>query len=300
MMPRRLATPPRRIAARCAARRCRPLAGARLRRWRPGALRGRRSRRSRGGSPNADDIDTLYKIALYVAILIFLLVEGIADLLAGQVPRTAAAARAGPDPRQHAARARLDDRRGGDPRRAHGRHLHLPGRHQEPAGVGPRRARAGEGAAVRVDRPAARRPGGAGRSTSSVNGQQYLWRYDYPGNDADLQLLRHGRADQHDRHARRSPPPTCIHSWWIPKLGGKADARAGPHERDLVQDHQGRASYEGQCAELCGEGHADMRARDRACRRTSTSAGRERQAADIEESQAPRDPAQARGAGQPQ
>ena len=30
-----------------------------------------------------------------------------------------------------------------------------------------------------------------------------------------------------------------IHSWWIPKLGGKADAVPGPHERDLVQDRQG-------------------------------------------------------------
>ncbi|MGH2804521.1 MAG: cytochrome c oxidase subunit II transmembrane domain-containing protein, partial [Thermoleophilaceae bacterium] len=29
-----------------------------------------------GGSPNADDIDTLYKLALYVAIVIFLIVEG--------------------------------------------------------------------------------------------------------------------------------------------------------------------------------------------------------------------------------
>src|SRR2546423_3824556 len=29
-----------------------------------------------GGSPNANDIDTLYKIALYVAIVVFLVVEG--------------------------------------------------------------------------------------------------------------------------------------------------------------------------------------------------------------------------------
>ena len=29
-----------------------------------------------GGSQNADDIDTLYKITLYVAIVIFLIVEG--------------------------------------------------------------------------------------------------------------------------------------------------------------------------------------------------------------------------------
>ena len=29
-----------------------------------------------GGSPNADDIDTLYKITLYVAIVIFIVVEG--------------------------------------------------------------------------------------------------------------------------------------------------------------------------------------------------------------------------------
>ena len=30
-----------------------------------------------GGSPNADDIDTLYKITLYIGIVIFLLVWGV-------------------------------------------------------------------------------------------------------------------------------------------------------------------------------------------------------------------------------
>src|SRR5687768_4729291 len=41
----------------------------------PGALADALTPES-GGSPNADDIDTLYKIVLYVAIPIFLLVEG--------------------------------------------------------------------------------------------------------------------------------------------------------------------------------------------------------------------------------
>ena len=45
-----------------------------------------------GGSPNADDIDTLYMITLYVAIVIFLLVEGTADLRACTKFRAAAAA----------------------------------------------------------------------------------------------------------------------------------------------------------------------------------------------------------------
>ena len=66
-----------------------------------------------------------------------------------------------------------------------------------------------------------------------------------------------------------------IHSWWIPKLGGKADAVPGHVERDLVQDPASRGTYSGQCAELCGSDHADMRAAGaRGDAGRSTNAGR--------------------------
>ena len=49
------------------------------------------------------------------------------------------------------------------------------------------------------------------------------------------------------------------HSWWIPRLGGKLDAVPG-----LVNHTWFRllrpGVYTGQCAELCGRNHADMRA----------------------------------------
>jgi cytochrome c oxidase subunit 2 len=50
------------------------------------------------------------------------------------------------------------------------------------------------------------------------------------------------------------------HSWWIPKLGGKADAIPG-HTNETWFQLKKPGVYYGQCAELCGENHADMRAR---------------------------------------
>jgi cytochrome c oxidase subunit 2 len=48
-----------------------------------------------------------------------------------------------------------------------------------------------------------------------------------------------------------------IHSWWVPDLGFKRDAIPGfINEADIVIDQPG--TYRGQCAELCGAGHAFM------------------------------------------
>jgi cytochrome c oxidase subunit 2 len=49
-----------------------------------------------------------------------------------------------------------------------------------------------------------------------------------------------------------------IHSWWIPKLGGKADA-VPRHSNETWFKIAKEGTYKGQCAELCGSGHADMR-----------------------------------------
>ena len=50
------------------------------------------------------------------------------------------------------------------------------------------------------------------------------------------------------------------HSWWIPALGGKTDAIPGRTNHSWFKA-DGVASYDGQCAELCGLQHALMKAR---------------------------------------
>jgi cytochrome c oxidase subunit 2 len=48
-----------------------------------------------------------------------------------------------------------------------------------------------------------------------------------------------------------------IHSWWVPDFGGKKDAIPGFINHYWIEvDKPG--TYRGQCAELCGRGHAFM------------------------------------------
>jgi cytochrome c oxidase subunit II len=118
-----------------------------------------------------------------------------------------------------------------------------------------------------------------------VNGQQYLWRYAYPGSP---QLFSY--------HEMVVPTGTTvtlditasdvIHSWWIPKLGGKADAVPGHTNETWFKIPRGEEGvYRGQCAELCGAGHADMRAQVRAVTPEEFEAWSERQRADIRAAQ---------------
>jgi cytochrome c oxidase subunit II len=53
-----------------------------------------------------------------------------------------------------------------------------------------------------------------------------------------------------------------IHSWWIPKLGPKMDAVPGHVNESWfkIPAEQAGTEFDGQCAELCGPNHADMRA----------------------------------------
>jgi cytochrome c oxidase subunit 2 len=54
-----------------------------------------------------------------------------------------------------------------------------------------------------------------------------------------------------------------IHSWWIPKLGGKVDATPGYVNKTWFKIPK-EGVYRGQCAELCGRNHANMLAQVRA------------------------------------
>jgi cytochrome c oxidase subunit II len=101
----------------------------------------------------------------------------------------------------------------------------------------------------------------------AVNGQQYVWRYGYPGKDNLLvytdMVVPVGRTVILDITA-----DDVAHSWWIPKLGGKFDAVPGYTNKtwfqipaDAIPDGQKQVVFTGQCAELCGRNHANMYAR---------------------------------------
>jgi cytochrome c oxidase subunit 2 len=119
-----------------------------------------------------------------------------------------------------------------------------------------------------------------------VNGQQYLWRFDYP--DVDGQQV-------FSYHDMIVPTGTTVvlditasdvdHSWWIPDLGGKADAIPGHTNHTWFRiDNEGE--YFGNCAEFCGENHADMTARVIAVPPDEYEDWLNQQAADLRDSQA--------------
>lgn len=248
----------------------------------PGAFADALTPESGGGSPNAESIDTLYKIALYVAIIIFLIVEG---TLIWSLVRYRAR-RNGPEPAQI---------RGNTPLEigwtigaalilvvlAAVTFIYL-GRIENPppSDAGGLQSQLGQRAAL--GQPDA--PGGRGLDLH-VNGQQYVWRYDYPGQP---QLFSY--------HEMVVPTGTTVtmkitasdvdHSWWIPKLGGKVDAVPGHVNETWFKIDRGKEGvYQGQCAELCGSGHADMRARVRAVSPSAFEAWAKRQRNDIRAAQ---------------
>jgi len=117
-----------------------------------------------------------------------------------------------------------------------------------------------------------------------VNGQQYLWRYDYPGKQ---QVFSY--------HDMVVPTGTTVvlnitasdvdHSWWIPALGGKADAIPGHVNHTWFRiDKPG--TWWGNCAEFCGENHADMTARVIAVSPDQYKAWLAQKAGEIKQSQA--------------
>jgi len=131
-----------------------------------------------GGSPNADHIDNLYKITLYVALVIFIWSR------AGSSTRSSssAPARAPSPPRsaQHAPGGRLDERRGADPAGTGRAHLRQARLDREPAQLGypGRQARGGNGLAF----ASAERKLAAERQALNVQvvGRQYIWQFIYP------------------------------------------------------------------------------------------------------------------------
>ena len=211
-----------------------------------------------GGSSNADDIDTLYKLTLYIGIVIFLLVWGVLiwSLVKYRARRD----------------GRADQIRGNTPLEIGWTlgaasilvaltvvtFLYLDDIENPPAS-GPNGLRADAVQFASVDQPD---PPTSGRPVLRihVNGQQYIWRYDYPGKE---QLFSYNKmvVPTDTTVVLEIESSDVIHSWWIPKFGPKADAVPGHVNESWFKVPAGAEGiYRGQCAELCGPNHADMRA----------------------------------------
>jgi cytochrome c oxidase subunit II len=206
-----------------------------------------------GGSPQAGDIDTLYKITLYIAIVIFAIVEG--TLLWSLIKYRRR--RGGPEAAQI---------RGNTPLEVGWTvgaavilviltvvTFVLLDDIENPPASGPDGLQDAEFASI--DQPAPPRSGGPVMNIQ-IDGQQYLWRYDYGDG---LYSYAEMVIPTNTTVIAKVTSSDVVHSWWIPKFGGKVDAVPG-HENETWFKVSKEGTYTGQCAELCGYNHADMRA----------------------------------------
>lgn len=121
--------------------------------------------------------------------------------------------------------------------------------------------------------------------TVKVTGYQWMWHYDYVNNDVGFfsklsddsnraRIMGSDVKPSSVKHYIRNVDhplvvPTgkkvrllitsadVIHSWWVPDFGGKMDAIPG-YINQMWINVQKPGTYRGQCAELCGRGHAFM------------------------------------------
>jgi cytochrome c oxidase subunit 2 len=216
-----------------------------------------------GGSPQADSIDTLYKIILAVAAVVFFGVEGVLvySLVKFRAKPDAVPAQIRGNTRLEigwtlgaavilvvlavVTFAMLDDIRNPPNSDADGYPTQRIDNVQNASAYQPRPP---NGHALNIE----------------VNGQRYAWRYTYP--DGDTNQLN----NVFNYETMYVPTKTTIaltiraqdvaHSWWIPALGGKADGVPG-HLNFTWFKVPKPGVFRGQCAELCGRNHADMRAK---------------------------------------
>jgi cytochrome c oxidase subunit 2 len=215
-----------------------------------------------GGSPNADQIDSLYKIILYMAAVVFVLVEG--ALLYSVI-------------RFRAKRSRVAAQIHGNTPLEIGwtvaaalilvfitvvTFVKLPSIIHPPNSTAN-----GSFLSASVTQPT---PPNGKKFTICVQGRQFIWRYIYGNgclNNAFAAKLPYTYTEM-VVPARTTvvldiQATDVIHSWWIPSLGGKVDAvpgyttytwfnipRAGTPGHPVI--------YHGRCAQLCGRQHAFM------------------------------------------
>jgi cytochrome c oxidase subunit II len=214
-----------------------------------------------GGSPNADQISNLYEITLYIALVIFVLVEG--GLIYALVKFRA---RKGATAAQIRGNTRLEV---GWTVAASAILLGLAvltfaklSSIQNPPNSGINGEKLA-GSSGQLYASAERKLPPNGKSLNiQVIGRQYIWQFVYPGaSEAD------GLGAPYSYEQMVVPTNTTVtldisasdvvHSWWIPELGGKFQAVPGYHNYTWFKISK-PGIYHGQCAILCGRGHARM------------------------------------------
>jgi cytochrome c oxidase subunit 2 len=214
-----------------------------------------------GGSSNANQIDSLYKITLYIALVIFVLVEG---GLAYALLRFRA--RKGAVPAQIRGNTRLEV---GWTLAAAVVLLALAvvtftklSSIQDPANSSPNGDKLAASSGLIYASAERKLPPDGKALNIKVIGRQFIWQFVYPGaSEPD------GLGAPYSYEQMVVPTNTTVtldiassdvvHSWWIPELGGKFQAVPGYHNYTWFKvDKPGL--YRGQCAFLCGRGHARM------------------------------------------
>ena len=221
-----------------------------------------------GGSPQTDEINSLYKIELIAALVIFVLVEGALFY----------------------ALVRFRKRKGAMPAQIRGNTRLEIGWTVAAAVILVALAIVTFAKLSSIQNPPNSDPNGAtlasddsGELLASANrklppngkalditviGRQYIWQFVYPGaSEPD------GLGAPYSYYEMVVPTNTTVslnivssdvvHAWWIPALGGKFQAVPGYHNYTWFKiPHPG--VFKGQCAFLCGRGHARMLAKVRA------------------------------------
>jgi cytochrome c oxidase subunit 2 len=96
----------------------------------------------------------------------------------------------------------------------------------------------------------------ADKTTVTIEGHQFYWLFRYSNGAVAIDKMR-APAGRVVVEKITSPENDVIHSWWVPKLGGKQDAIPGEtHTTWFKTNDVGR--YEYRCAELCGIQHGLM------------------------------------------
>jgi cytochrome c oxidase subunit II len=211
-----------------------------------------------GGSPNANEIDSLYKIVLYIAAVVFVIVEG---ALVYSVYKFRA-------------------RKGAVAAQIHGNTsleigwtvaaalilvvLTVVTFVKLPSIINPPNSDA-SGLVLSASLTAPTPPNGK-KLDVCIQGRQYIWRYTYGAgclNNAFTKQLPYSYREmvvpEHTTVVLSIQSTDVIHSWWIPSMGGKVDAVPGYTTYTWFKGlHTG--TFQGQCAQLCGNNHAAMTA----------------------------------------
>jgi cytochrome c oxidase subunit II len=212
-----------------------------------------------GGSPNANAIDSLYRIVLYLAAVVFVLVEGALfySVIRFRAKKSRVAAQIhGNTPLEIgwtvAAALILVV-------------ITVVTFVKLPSIINPPNSSANATfLSASVNEPT---PPNGKKLTICVQGRQYIWRYVYGNsclNNSFAPKLPYSYQEMYvpanTTVVLAIQSTDVIHSWWVPSLGGKVDAVPGYTTYTWFKAPRPGALFHGQCAQLCGRQHAFMTA----------------------------------------